>query len=127
MNERQRDYFRGKLQAWKDDILREVRDAARALTIDPDDQADDIDRANAIEARNLALRAQERQSNLLRKIDAALARLDDGSYGYCEETGEPISLRRLEARPIATLSITAQENHERRERQTASGVDYERI
>ena len=119
MNERMREYFRHKLQSWKEDLLRESRETGRSLQLDQDEQADDIDRANAIEARNLMLRAQERQANLIRKIDAALARIDDGTYGYCEATGDPIGIRRLEARPIATRSIEAQESWERREGQYA--------
>lgn len=124
MNERQREYFRAKLIGWKADILRESKSALTQLQTNQDNQADDIDRAAAQTERELELRASERRNNLVRKIDQALARIDDGSYGYCEETGEPISLRRLEARPIATLSIEAQEKHERRERVTMSG-DYE--
>lgn len=115
MNERMREYFRYKLQSWMDDILREFRETDRSLQLDQDDQADDVDRANAIEARNLKLRAQERQANLIRKIEAALARIDEGTYGYCEVTGDPIGIRRLEARPIATRSIEAQESWEKRE------------
>ena len=125
MNERQKEYFRAKLLTWKGDLLREARLSTASLTISPDEQADEIDRANAIEARNVVLRAQERQAHLIRKIDQALGRIDDGTYGYCEVTGEPIDLRRLEARPIATLSIAAQEAHERREKLTAHGRDYE--
>jgi DnaK suppressor protein len=115
------EYFRVKLETWKQEILRAARESAKTLHLDPDDLADDVDRANAVEARNLGLRAQERQNNLLRKIDAALARIDDGSYGYCEVTGEPIALRRLEARPIATMSVEAQARHERKERLFADG------
>ena len=113
------EHFRSKLQSWKDELIREAREASNALQLDPNEQADEIDRANAIEARNLILRAQERQANLVRKIDAALARIEDGTYGYCEVTGEPIDVRRLEARPIATRSIEAQESWERRESQYA--------
>ena len=109
MNDRQRDYFRSKLLAWKDEILRESRITLQTLQEENVNHPDLADRA-------IELRARDRQRKLIAKIDAALARIDDGSYGYCEETGEPISLKRLEARPIATLSIEAQERHERRER-----------
>ncbi len=116
MNERQREYFRRKLIAWKDDILRESRDTLAALQTESENHADVADRASSETDRSIELRARDRQRKLISKIDAALARLDDGTYGYCEETGEPISLKRLDARPIATLSIEAQERHERRER-----------
>ncbi len=116
MNERQRDYFRRKLLRWKDDILRESRDTINALQDDSHNLPDLVDRASSETDRAIELRARDRQRKLIAKIDAALKRIDDGSYGYCEETGEPISLKRLEARPTATLSIEAQERHERRER-----------
>ena len=119
MNPRMLEHFRSKLQSCMDEFIREAGEASNALQLDPNEQADEIDRANAIEARNLILRAQERQANLVRKIDAALARIEDGTYGYCEVTGEPIDVRRLEARPIATRSIEAQESWERRESQYA--------
>ena len=114
MNEKQRDYFRGKLLAWKDDILKEARETLQHLQ--DENHPDLADRASSETDRAIELRARDRQRKLIAKIDAAIARIDDGTYGYCEETGEPISLRRLEARPIATLSIEAQERHERRER-----------
>ena len=116
MNERQRDYFRRKLNAWKLDILREAQDTIANLQAENENHPDLADRASSETDRAIELRARDRQRKLISKIDAALARLDDGSYGYCEETGEPISLKRLEARPIATLSIEAQERHERSER-----------
>lgn len=116
MNERQRIYFRNKLMAWKEDILRQNMETLRGLHDDSSQQADPADRATAETDRALELRARDRQRKLMGKIDAALARIEDGSYGYCEETGEPISLKRLDARPIATLSIEAQERRERRER-----------
>jgi DnaK suppressor protein len=116
MNERQREYFRGKLIAWKEEILRESRDTLQALQDDTQNLPDLADRASSETDRAIELRARDRQRKLIAKIDAALKRIEDGSYGYCEETGEPISLKRLEARPIATLSIEAQERHERRER-----------
>jgi len=116
MNERQRNYFREKLLAWKDDILREARETLQHLQDENQNHPDLADRASSETDRAIELRARDRQRKLIAKIDSALARIDDGTYGYCEETGEPISLRRLEARPIATLSVEAQERHERRER-----------
>jgi DnaK suppressor protein len=116
MNERQRDYFRRKLMAWKDEILRESSETISALQNENDNHPDIADRASSETDRAIELRARDRQRKLISKIDQALARINDGSYGYCEETGEPISLRRLDARPIATLTIEAQERHERRER-----------
>jgi DnaK suppressor protein len=116
MNERQRDYFRRKLVAWKDEILREASDTITTLQSESDNHPDIADRASSETDRAIELRARDRQRKLISKIDQALARISDGSYGYCEETGEPIGLRRLDARPIATLTIEAQERHERRER-----------
>jgi len=116
MNERQREYFRERLLAWKEDILREARETLQHLQDENQNHPDLADRASSETDRAIELRARDRQRKLIAKIDAALARLDEGTYGYCEETGEPISLRRLEARPIATLSVEAQERHERRER-----------
>ena len=116
MNERQRDYFRTKLMSWKEDILREAKDTLQHLQDENVNHPDLADRASSETDRAIELRARDRQRKLIAKIDAALARIEDGSYGYCEETGEPISLRRLEARPIATLSLEAQERHERNER-----------
>lgn len=116
MNERQRDYFRRKLIQWREDILRESRDTLAALQSENENHPDLADRASSETDRAIELRARDRQRKLISKIEAALGRIDDGSYGYCEETGEPISLRRLDARPIATLSVEAQERHERRER-----------
>jgi DnaK suppressor protein len=116
MNERQRDYFRRKLLAWKDDILRESRETISALQNESENHPDLADRASSETDRAIELRARDRQRKLISKIDAALSRIEDGTYGYCEETGEPISLKRLDARPIATLSVEAQERHERRER-----------
>lgn len=116
MNERQREYFRRKLNVWKEEILRESRDTLATLQSENENHPDLADRASSETDRAIELRARDRQRKLIAKIDSALARLDDGSYGYCEETGEPISLKRLDARPIATLSIEAQERHERRER-----------
>jgi len=116
MNERQREFFRRKLLEWKEQILRESRDTLAALQAENENHADIADRASSETDRAIELRARDRQRKLISKIDSALARIDDGTYGYCEETGEPISLKRLAARPIATLSIEAQERHERRER-----------
>jgi DnaK suppressor protein len=116
MNERQREYFRDKLLTWRDDILREAKETLQHLQDESQNHPDLADRASSETDRNIELRARDRQRKLIAKIDAALARIDDGTYGYCEETGEPIALKRLEARPIATLSIEAQERHERRER-----------
>jgi DnaK suppressor protein len=116
MNERQRLYFRNKLIAWKEEIVRLNRETLVGLHEDSAQHADVADRATFETDRALELRARDRQRKLISKIDAALARIEDGSYGYCEETGEPIGLKRLDARPIATLSIEAQERHERRER-----------
>jgi len=116
MNERQREYFRRKLMGWKEDILRESRETIQNLQAETTPYADLADRASTEAERQLELRTRDRQRKLIAKIDAALRRLEDGSYGFCEETGEPISLKRLDARPIATLSIEAQERHERRER-----------
>jgi DnaK suppressor protein len=116
MNERQRDYFRRKLIAWKEDILRESQETLVVLQSENENHPDLADRASFETDRSIELRARDRQRKLITKIDSALARLDDGTYGYCEETGEPISLNRLDARPIATLSVEAQERHERRER-----------
>ncbi|HWV51572.1 RNA polymerase-binding protein DksA [Pseudorhodoplanes sp.] len=116
MNEKQREYFRAKLLAWKEDILKEARETLQHLQDENQNHPDLADRASSETDRAIELRARDRQRKLIAKIDAAIARIDEGTYGYCEETGEPISLRRLEARPIATLSIEAQERHERRER-----------
>ncbi len=109
-------YFRKKLQTWKEDIVKETMGTLQVLHDDTIQHADLADRATHEADRALELRARDRQRKLISKIDSALNRIEDGSYGYCEETGEPISLRRLDARPIATLSLEAQERHERRER-----------
>ena len=116
MNERQRDYFRHKLMTWREEILREARETLQHLQDESQNHPDFADRASSETDRAIELRARDRQRKLIAKIDAALGRIEDGTYGYCEETGEPISLKRLDARPIATLSIEAQERHERRER-----------
>jgi DnaK suppressor protein len=116
MNERQTEYFRRKLLKWKDDILRESRETVSHLQKETENHPDLADRASSETDRSLELRTRDRQRKLISKIDEALRRIEEGAYGYCEETGEPISLARLEARPIATLSLEAQERHERRER-----------
>ena len=116
MNSKQRAYFRAKLIAWKNDILKEARETLGHLAEDSANHPDIADRASSETDRAIELRARDRQRKLISKIDAALSRIDEGTYGYCEETGEPISLKRLDARPIATLSIEAQERHERREK-----------
>ncbi len=116
MCDRQREYFRRKLLSWKEDILQESRETLAALQNENENHPDLADRASSETDRAIELRARDRQRKLIAKIDSALERLDDGTYGYCEETGEPISLKRLDARPIATLSIEAQERHERREK-----------
>jgi DnaK suppressor protein len=116
MSDRQREYFRRKLTAWKDEILRESRETLAALQTENENHPDLADRASSETDRAIELRARDRQRKLISKIEQALSRLDNGTYGYCEETGEPISLKRLDARPIATLTIEAQERHERRER-----------
>ncbi len=116
MSERQRFYFRRKLLAWKEEILRESRETLATLQNENENHPDIADRASSETDRAIELRARDRQRKLISKIDAAISRIDDGTYGYCEETGEQISLKRLDARPIATLSVEAQERHERREK-----------
>ncbi len=116
MNERQREYFRAKLLAWREDILKESKETLLHLQEENQNHPDLADRASSETDRSIELRSRDRQRKLIAKIDEALGRIEGGTYGYCEETGEPISLRRLEARPIATLSVEAQERHERRER-----------
>jgi len=116
MNDRQLEYFKQKLQKWKEDILRESRETVTHLQSETENHPDLADRASSETDRALELRTRDRQRKLISKIDEALRRIEEGAYGYCEETGEPIGLARLEARPIATLSLEAQERHERRER-----------
>jgi DnaK suppressor protein len=113
---RQKEFFRQKLTSWKAAILSESRETLVHMQEETQNIADLADRASAETDRALELRTRDRQRKLISKIDAALRRIDDGTYGYCEETGEPISLKRLSARPIATLSLEAQEKHERREK-----------
>jgi len=116
MNKRQREYFRDKLNEWKFDILRESKETLQNLAEDTSKLPDPSDRASSETERSLELRTRDRQRKLISKIDEALSRIDEGTYGYCEDTGNPINLERLKARPIATLSIEAQEAHERREK-----------
>ncbi len=116
MNDRQKEYFRQKLLRWKEEILRESRETIENLQKENENHPDFADRASNETDRSIELRARDRQRKLIAKIDAALQRIEDGTYGYCEETGDPSSLKRLEARPIATLSIDAQERHERKEK-----------
>jgi len=116
MNETMKEYFRQKLLHWRMELLRESDETLQHLQEGGLQEPDIADRASAETDRALELRTRDRERKLISKIDAALLRVEDGSYGYCEETGEPISIRRLEARPIATLSIEAQERHERLER-----------
>jgi DnaK suppressor protein len=116
MNANQKAYFRSKLIAWRNDILREARETLDHLAEESANHPDLADRASSETDRAIELRARDRQRKLISKIDSALQRIEEGTYGYCEETGEPIGLKRLDARPIATLSIEAQERHERREK-----------
>jgi DnaK suppressor protein len=116
LNQRQRDYFRQKLLAWKKDLFKEANATLQFLQDDNQNHPDFMDRASSETDRAIELRARDRARKLIVKIDAALRRIEDGTYGYCEETGEPISIKRLEARPIATLSIEAQERRERFDR-----------
>ncbi|HYA72707.1 MAG TPA: RNA polymerase-binding protein DksA [Roseiarcus sp.] len=116
MNERQKEYFRRKLTGWRESILAESKETLAALQNESENHPDIADRASSETDRAIELRARDRQRKLIAKIEAALARIDDGTYGFCVETGDPISLRRLDARPIATLSVEAQERHERREK-----------
>lgn len=116
MNEAMKEYFRQKLLLWRAELLRESDETLQHLQEGGLQEPDIADRASAEADRALELRTRDRERKLIAKIDAAIARIEDGSYGYCEETGEPIGIRRLEARPIATLSIEAQERHERLER-----------
>ena len=116
MNERQREYFRRRLINWKEEILRESKETLQNLAQETLSHADLADRASTEAERANELRTRDRQRKLISKIDAALRRIEDGEYGYCEVSGEPISLGRLEARPIATMTVEAQERHERNER-----------
>jgi len=116
MNARQREYFRRRLLAWKEDLLKPSTETLRHLQTESLQEPDIADRATVETDRSVELRARDRERKLIAKIDEALKRIEDRTYGYCEETAEPIGLKRLMARPIATLSIEAQERHERIER-----------
>ena len=116
MNPMQQEYFRQKLLSWRVELLQESNETLQHLQQESLSEPDIADRASLETDRSLELRTRDRERKLIAKIDDALHRLEEGSYGFCEETSEPISLRRLEARPIATLSIEAQERHERMER-----------
>jgi len=116
MNPLQLEYFRQKLLRWRAELLAESSETLQHLKEESLAEPDLTDRASLETERSIELRTRDRERKLISKIDAALMRIEDGSYGYCEETDEPISIRRLEARPIATLSLEAQERHERMER-----------
>ena len=117
MNERQREYFRDKLLLWKDEILKEAKETLQHLQDENQNHPDIADRASSETDRAIELRARDRQRKLIAKIDSALGRIDDGTYGFCEETDEEIGIERLEARPIATLCLDAQERWEHRQKQ----------
>ena len=116
MNAKQREYFRQRLLSWRKELLRDTSQTLQSLQEDTLQAPDIADRASAETDRAVELRTRDRERKLVQKIDEALERIEQGEYGYCEDTGEPIGLRRLEARPIATLSLEAQERHERMER-----------
>ncbi len=116
MNDRQLEYFRRKLITWKQDLLADTRDTIEGLQDSTRNIPDVTDRASEETDRAIELRTRDRQRKLVAKIEAALRRIEEGEYGYCEKTGEPISLKRLDARPIATMTLEAQERHERREK-----------
>lgn len=116
MNRKQKAYFRQKLEDWKDEILNGAKATISNLQAESSNHPDLVDRASSESDKALELRTRDRQRKLISKIDAAIRRIDSGTYGYCEDTGEPIGIRRLEARPTATLSLEAQERHERKER-----------
>ena len=116
MNERQREYFRGKLLAWKEEILKEAKETLVTLQSESENHPDIADRASSETDRAIELRARDRQRKLISKIDSALRRIEQGEYGWCEVTGDPIGLKRLIARPVATMTVEAQEAHERREK-----------
>ncbi|GEQ96773.1 RNA polymerase-binding transcription factor DksA [Iodidimonas gelatinilytica] len=116
MNERQQEYFRRKLVAWREEILKESRETLEHLQQDSLKEPDIADRASSETDWSIQLRTRDRQRKLVAKIEAALRRLEQGEYGYCEVTGDPISLQRLDARPIATMTLEAQERHEKMEK-----------
>ena len=116
MNPQQREYFRAKLLQWREELLKESSETLQHMQEESLHEADMTDRATLETDRFTELRTRDRERKLISKIDAAMRRIEEGTYGYCEETGEPIGVRRLDARPIATLSVEAQERHERMER-----------
>ena len=116
MNARQREYFRRKLLSWREELLRESKETLEHLREESGQEADIADRASLETDRSIELRTRDRERKLIGKIDEALVRIENGSYGYCIETSEPLSLTRLAARPIATLGLEAQERHERMEK-----------
>ena len=116
MNSKQREYFRQKLLSWRGELQQETSLTLRSLQEGTSQASDLADRASVETERSVELRTRDRERKLISKIDEALGRLEDGSYGFCEETSEPIGIHRLEARPIATLSLESQEQHERREK-----------
>ena len=116
MNAKMREYFRQKLLSWKKDLLKESSQTLNNLQNENEAKPDITDRASEEIDRSFELRTRDRERKLINKIDAALQRIEDGSYGYCDETGDPISIKRLEARPVATLSLEAQEMHEKAEK-----------
>ena len=116
MNAKMKEYFRQKLESWKNELLKESSQTVNNLQTENEAKPDMTDRASEEIDRTFELRTRDRERKLINKIDAALRRIEDGTYGYCEETGEPIGLKRLEARPVATLSLEAQEMHEKAEK-----------
>ena len=116
MNAKMKEYFRQKLVSWKQDLLKESSQTLNNLQVENEAKPDITDRASEEIDRSFELRTRDRERKLINKIDAALQRIEDGSYGYCDETGDPISIKRLEARPVATLSLEAQEMHEKAEK-----------
>ena len=116
MNAKMKEYFRQKLESWKNELLKESSQTLNNLQTENEAEPDMTDRASEEIDRTFELRTRDRERKLINKIDAALRRIEDGTYGYCEETGEPIGLKRLEARPVATLSLEAQEMHEKAEK-----------
>ena len=116
MNSKQLNYFKSMLLSWKEDLLQESSNTLDHLKEESSNKPDNADRASIESERSLELRTRDRERKLINKIDAALQRIEDGSYGYCDETGDPISIKRLEARPVATLSLEAQEMHEKAEK-----------
>ena len=118
MNAKMKEYFRQKLESWKNELLKESSQTLNNLQTENEAKPDMTDRASEEIDRTFEFRTRDRERKLINKIDAALRRIEDGTYGYCEETGEPIGLKRLEARPVATLSLEAQEMHEKAEKKT---------